>query len=349
MGRGAAGWAAASPLVPLDRRGDRARSRSRSPGRGAARSTSARTPGCVIGALFVLALVVLTAVFVVPAIVRGIRGSAGSDPAERLLALAVRGLPRDRRDWGLAMLGELDQADGRRARWRFSLGCAWAASRIRLRSPEPGGRGLRAVVVGCAAVSLALVGYGVVHYPGLRAEPNFAGAMVVFAMTLLVYVGLVVLLARGVSRESIAARRTGLAGGLATGAGWFLGIAPPTPLKGWVAVPLLIALVGPTLTATIAARRSGDSRSGSGTALWSGLIAGLVVFILWTTVTYADAGRPYDAGLVSDFHESGAHDLATYAISDNLGSGLVLLLLIPTVALAIGTLGARLANAARRT
>lgn len=287
--------------------------------------------------------------FVVPVIARGLRGGAESDPAQRLLALAVRGLPRDRRDWGLAMLGELDQADGRRARWRFSLGCAWAAGRIRLRSPEPGGGGLRAVVVGCATVSLALVGYGIVHYPGLRAEPNFAGAMAVFAMTLLVYVGLVVVLARGVSRESIAARRIGLAGGLATGAGWFLGIAPPTPLKGWVALPLLVALVGPALTATLAGRRSSDSRSGSATALWSGLVAGLVVFIVWTIVTYANAGGPYDSGLVNDFHKSGAHDLPTYAIGDSLGSGLVLLLLIPTVALAVGTLGARLANAPRHT
>ena len=83
------------------------------------------------------------------------------------------------------------------------------------------------------------------------------------------------------------------------------------------------------------------------TALWSGLVAGLVVFIVWTTVTYANAGGPYDEGLINDFHKSGAHDLPTYAIGDSLGSGLVLLLLIPTVALAIGTLGARLANATR--
>ncbi len=33
---------------------------------------------------------------------------------------------------------------------------------------------------------------------------------------------------------------------------------------------------------------------------------------------------------------------ATYAVSDDLGSGLVLLLLVPTVALALGSLGARL-------
>ena len=85
------------------------------------------------------------------------------------------------------------------------------------------------------------------------------------------------------------------------------------------------------------------------TALWSGLVAGLIVFIVWTTVTYANAGGPYDGGLVDDFHKSGAHDLATYAVSDGLGSGLVLLLLIPTAALALGTLGTRLLNATRHT
>jgi hypothetical protein len=73
------------------------------------------------------------------------------------------------------------------------------------------------------------------------------------------------------------------------------------------------------------------------------------VFIVWVTVTYANAGGPYDAGLVRDFHKSGAHDLATYAVGDNLGSGLVLLLMIPTVALALGSLSARIGAATRRT
>jgi hypothetical protein len=71
-------------------------------------------------------------------------------------------------------------------------------------------------------------------------------------------------------------------------------------------------------------------------------VGGLTVFIVWVTVTYTNAGGPYDSGLVSDFHKSAAPDLATYAVSDNLGSGLVLLLMIPTVALAVGALSARL-------
>ena len=68
---------------------------------------------------------------------------------------------------------------------------------------------------------------------------------------------------------------------------------------------------------------------------------GLGVFIVWVVTTYASDGRPYDAGMIRDFHHSRASDLATYAVSDNLGSALVLLLLIPTLALAIGSLTAR--------
>ena len=182
----------------------------RSSERETARPAPARTAWCVIAALFVLALVVLAALFAVPAIVRCFRGGVGHDPARRFLALAVRGLPPDRLDWGQAMLAEFDQVQGRQARWRFSLGCAWAASRIRLQSPEPGGAGLRAVILGCAVLSFALVGYGLVHYPGLRSEPNVWGAMIVFLATMLTYAGLAIVLARGVSRQAIAARRFGL-------------------------------------------------------------------------------------------------------------------------------------------
>jgi AAA ATPase domain len=273
------------------------------------------------------------------------RGGGDGDRARRFLELALRGLPPDRLDWAQAMLGEFDQVSGLRARWRFCFGCAWAAGRIRVQSPEPGGVGLRAVVLGSAVISLALVGFGLVHYPGLRSEPNFWGAMIVFLATLLTYTTLAVVLARGVNQRSVAARRFGLLGGLAVGGGWLLGIAPPAVLKGWVFLPLLLALVGPAVLAAVAAHRSRDLQTGTLTALWSGLVAGLTVFIVWATVTYANAGRRYDAGLLRDFHQSGAHDLPTYAVSDSLGSGLVLLLLIPTVALALGTLGARLLKA----
>lgn len=297
-----------------------------------------------------MALLALAATFALPAVVRSLRGAGlESDRAKALLVLAARGLPPDRTEWARAMLAELDHVEGRRERWRFSFGCAWAAVRIRTKSPEPGGALLRAVVLGGAAIAVALVGYGLVHYPGLRSERDVWEAMVAFLATLLIYTALVMILSRGTRQRSVDARRYGLMGGLAVGAGWLFGIAPPSALKGWVFLPLLIAILGPAVVGTIAARRTADSETGTLAALWSGLVAGLTVFISWVTVTYADAGRPYDAGLVRDFHASGAHDLATYAISDDLGSGLVMLLVVPTVALALGSLSARLSATTRHT
>ena len=247
------------------------------------------------------------------------------------------------------MLVELDHVEGWRQRWQFSLGCAWAAGRMRVGSHERGGALLRIVVFGCAAIAIALVGWGLLRYPGLRSEPNLWGAIVVFLATVLVYVSLTLLLSRGASQRSSAARRYGLTGGLAVGVCWLLALSPPSALKVWVFLPLLVALIGPALVAAAAGHRARDSRTGTLAALWSGLVGGLTVFIVWVTVTYANAGRPYDAGLVRDFHHSGANDLATYAISDDLGSGLVLLLMIPTVALAVGALTARVQGATRRT
>ncbi len=352
MGGQPAARSAASASLSPDVEWPRARSDVRdSFGRAAAKPASARAWGCVIAALFVVALLLLAATVAVPAIVRAfrIRGGADCDRARLLLEFAVQGLPADRLDWAQAMLVELDQVEGRQQRWQFSLGCAWAAVRIRARSCEPGGALLRVVVLSCAGIALALVGYGLVEYPGLRSEPNVWGAIVVFLATLLTYAALTVFLSRGETQRSAAARHYGLVGGLAVGVGWLLGIAPPSALKGWVFLPLLVALLGPAVVAAVAGRRARDSRTGTLAALWSGLVGGLAVFIVWVTVTYANAGGPYDSGLVTDFHKSGAPDLATYAVSDNLGSGLVLLLMIPTVALALGSMSARLLAATRPT
>ena len=350
------GWAPARSAAPASLSPDSEWARVRSdvcdsPGRPEAASPAARAPRCVIAALLVLALVVLVATFAVPAIVRAlrIRGAADGDHARLLLVLAAQGLPADRADWAQAMLVELDRVEGRRERWRFSLGCAWASARIRLGSREPGGAVLRAVVLAGATIALALVGFGLVHYPGLRSEPNVWGALVVFLATLLAYAALTVFLSRGAGRRSVAARRYGTTGGFAVGLAWFLAISPPSGLKAWVFLPLLVALVGPAIVAAFAGCRAGDSRTGTLAALWSGLVGGLAVFIVWVTVTYMNAGGPYDSGLIRDFDRSGAPDLATYAVSDDLGSGLVLLLMIPTVALALGSLTARLTAAAWRT
>ena len=99
-------------------------------------------------------------------------------------------------------------------------------------------------------------------------------------------------------------------------------LSPTSGLKTLVAIPLAVALVGPAGIGALAARRTGQASDGTLAALWTAIVGGLLVFAIWVTATYADAGRPYDTGLVHDFKQSGATDLATYAVGDSLGSAL---------------------------
>ena len=270
-----------------------------------------------------------------------VRVARDSDRAALLLAVAVRGLPPERAHWGRAMLAELCQIQGGRVRWRFSLGCARTAIVLRMRATvtgERGGDGLRTVMLGGVVTVLALGAYAPCRYPVLRdgARVWAAGAFLVAlqAGCALCALGLL----RGTTRAAVSARRRGLAGGLVVAAAWLAVIAPPALLKAWVAAPLAVALLVPALVARLTARDGAEARAGVGAALWSGVVGALLVFIVWMIETYARDGRPFDPQLLRDFHRSGGHDLAAYAVSGSLGTALGLLAIVPALALALGSL-----------
>jgi hypothetical protein len=244
------------------------------------------------------------------------------------------------------MRSELAHVHGRWPRWQFSLGCTWATLQIRARAtfsgPAPGAAGVRALVLAAILASFALGITGLVLYPGLRSGYNAWASLPIFVALLAVYAVAALALSGDRSPHAGIARWYGFAGGAAVGGAWFV-IFSPGPLKSWVVLPLAFALFGPALVAALAGRAARDARAGTRAALWAGIVGGLGVFIVWVTATYLRDGRPYDPGLLRDFHKSGAPDLATYAVTDDLGSGLVLLLLVPTVALALGSLTSRLA------
>lgn len=75
----------------------------------------------------------------------------GGDLARRVLAAAVTWIPADREEWGRAMLAELDQVSGRRARWRFASGAARTAL------IPPGSRSRRAAIVLAGAAIAAAI------------------------------------------------------------------------------------------------------------------------------------------------------------------------------------------------
>jgi hypothetical protein len=267
-----------------------------------------------------------------------------------LLAAATSALPPEHRDWGVAMRAELEHVDGRAARWRFSLGCAWATGLIWTRStvaaPERGRTGVRIVLAGGVAAA-ALAAYGLAHYPEPLSGHGTWAAVAGFSTLMLAYALTILVLSRDATRPAMIARRYGVAGGVATGWAWFLVLSPPGPLKQWALVPLTVALLGPACAAALSARSGRHVTRGTRAALWSGIVGGVLAFGVWMTAAYARDGRPYDAGLLRDFHHSGSSHLATYAVRNAFGTALVLLVLIPVVALAFGSLGARLSRATR--
>jgi hypothetical protein len=270
-----------------------------------------------------------------------------------LLAFAARGLPAGHDNWRRAMYNELTHVRGSASRWRFSLGCVAAITRIQTRSavctPPPGTRIVRAVVLGGIATAAALTAFGLERYPELRSASGTWPAIAACVALLVAYAVMALVLSGSVRPGAMLARRHGLIGGLAVGGAWFVILSPTHVLKAWVALPLVVVLLGPACTAALVGRAAREPRAATHAALWSGIIGGLVAFAIWMTATYVRAGRPYDAGLIRDFHRSGAPSLPAYAVGENFGSGLVLLMLVPIVALALGSLAGRAAAAASRT
>jgi hypothetical protein len=283
------------------------------------------------------------------AVRRRAREQRALDRPAHLLELALAGLPLARADWGTAMRAELAAVGGTTERWRFSLGCSRAAVTIRVRqslvAPGRGGSVARGGMLLAIAGCLALAGYGLFRYPDLRGGVTVWISVALFIVLLAAYTLGCLTLCRGVDAGAARARAHAVVGGLVVGGAWLLLLAPGEVIKQLVFVPLVVALLAPCAVALSAARALGNAGLATAAALWSGMIGGLLVFIVWVTTTYASDGRPYDAQLVRDFHASGAHDLATYAVTDQLGAALGLLMVIPVVALAFGSLVARVSAA----
>jgi len=257
------------------------------------------------------------------------------DVPAAIVGWASRLLATDRAEWGQAMAGELGQYHGA-ARWQYALGCAVAA----LGLPRRGGSGRWVVmsVLVAAIASAALVGNEFIRYPRMVTGAGTWLALATFAVAL---TGFVVV--TGVITRESRNGGTALVAGCVTAGVW---IAVGVVLlslhsKGLVfvllALPLLSVAVG-----VVGARRGQTRTAGLRTAVVSAVVASLVVFLVLAVNIMITGGRPYDAGQIQDFATSGYPDMATYAISDNLGTAMVLLLFMSVTNTVFGSAGAAL-------
>jgi hypothetical protein len=288
-----------------------------------------------MGAVVAAAVVALLVWVVRPMRRRGEPGATGpavQDAPSRLLAWAVRALPADRAQWGEAMFGELHQMDNQRQRWRFAIGCAGAALLLPSRRADSAGLAAR-LVAATALAGAGLVAYSLWRYPGILAQGKTWPILTIFLTVLVGYALIATFLVR---RGPVA--RPGLAGGLALAGAWIIGgtatvFQPPQPAHSLalLAIPIASLAVG-----VAAASRSATAAVRHQVVLLSAAVAGLTFFLVLAGVTLLTAGGPYDAGQLRDFPGSGLPTMATYAVSDNLGSAMMLLLLVPAVTASIG-------------
>ena len=262
-----------------------------------------------------------------------------SDLPERILTAGVQCLPSGRAEWGQAMLSELACIESRSRRWRFAVSGAGVA----LTAPRTYGAPGRSIVVALVAAAATCAGTIVVallRYPALATGRAWFATAICLAV-LISYVVAGAVLVRQFEAPALIPLRVAVVGAIGIAALW-LGIgaiasyAPSKTLSAalMVALPVTSFAVGVVATWQTASRRAGRSASPP-----SAIGAGLLRSVIWMGDTLLTAGRPYDPGMRRDFAASGAHDLATYAVNDNLGSAMVLLLLIPLLAGVFGFLG----------
>jgi hypothetical protein len=286
-----------------------------------------------------LAAAALLGTCVLIGIVRAVRRDG--DTARYLLTLACNGLPAGRTAWGHAMRTELTYIEGRAARWRFALGGIRAATNARTIGRLRTQPGLALVLAGLLTAA-GLTVTALVTYPSLRTSPKIRPFLIVTIVVFAIYVALAVASASDTRTAAHRARRYGLLTGAILAVPWFVFAAGWWNLHG---TPLILAILIPVVAAAAATRVAGSSRAGISTVLWAGLIAGIAVFIGFTIDGFATANGPYDAGQLSEYARSGNPDPTAYWMGEDLAAAVLLLMIIPCLTIASGTVGAVIANA----
>jgi hypothetical protein len=248
---------------------------------------------------------------------------------------AARLLSVDRAEWGQAMLGELEQYKGL-ARWRFALGCAAAVVGLPRRSGN--GRWVSASVLVASIASAGLVSYSFVRYPGMATGAGTWMALAAFAVVLAGFVGIA-----GVTTRQPSIGITELVSGCALAVLSIVVVELSTRSKASMLL-LLIIPVASIVVGVVAARRGRTRSVARRAALVSAVVASLAVFLVLAADVLVTGGRPYDAGQLRDFATSGYPDMATYVVNDDLGTAMVLLLLMSVITALLGSAGATLAT-----
>lgn len=283
--------------------------------------------------------------------------------AHALVESAARRLPDERRDWGRAMLSELEAIDGAVARLRFGLGC----TRVALVPPTPPGSARRsrnvAIAIGCSALTLALyvrLRLDGTSYPdSTQHDAPYEVAIWLSVFALFVsYVAVALVRLRATTPRAMTARRYGVVSGVLSGVIVLLACSPALihasdsdPLSlvpnGWL---FLLALTVPLVLATAAARATGQPRAGIDAGWWSGVIAGAIVvvglLIFTVTATHWFVHSPATLAAYRSYwpprgtHQTHFRNITAFLLNANLGGAAMIgVLAMPALSYLLGAAG----------
>jgi hypothetical protein len=281
-------------------------------------------------------LLLAAAAWVVVTRVRAPRNGAvtQSSSAVLLRALADSSSARDR-DWIAAMVAEHDAIADPAGRRRFARGCL-AALATTPRGGDTTAWLIRVIVGGAVAAAVALAGFGLWRYPGLRVGVAWLVYLAIFAVAL-----------TACALAGYLVARIGSPAGRVSA----VGMALPALLLSWyaaahnsaTAVGAALAVVLLPGAAGAVARRIDRTRVAAvAAAALCAVTTGLLSFIGYVATTYATHGGAISPSTWAEYLASGAPDYPTWAVSDNLGGACFLLVFIPLVGLAAGILTAAL-------
>jgi hypothetical protein len=183
------------------------------------------------------------------------------------------------------------------------------------------------------------------RYPGIVTGAGTWLAVTAFLAVLLAYTMVAAVIALRSKGPHNSALGAAVAGTLVITCSWVL-VAVAATHSSWAAGAVLIpaAVLGAPVVVGAAGMRRATSR-GAGwqeAVVLPAVFAGLSLFVVAAGDTLLTGGRPYDSGQLRDFKASGMTDMATYAVSDNLGTAMMLLLMVPLLVTCLASLGARI-------
>ncbi len=298
---------------------------------------------------------------------RSERRDPGADVAAAIVGFSARRLASSRPEWGQAMHAELAYLQGGWTRFRFAVGCGWAA----LVAPRVEARGARTARTVVAVTVLAVLGLGLLAQRRALAAPATGqhGSAYELAVTLLGATAIgwhwwrVDRHARRGSASARAAQRTGATVGVVVGVVAVLTCLPvplfSTPLAAGLAFPVLAG--GGLLAGVRAARVSGERASGCEAGVWAGRVAGSLMAVgLLAATLWASGWLVQDSTTISAYRDSlsparygsyGTHfqTITGFVEGENVDTALIgAVLVFPLTGTVAGTVGGALSTLGRR-